>query len=73
MSPFINTTPFLKEWLTTYKFRGDALIASFFSEKLATLYQNEFNGYRPVEIPLVRERLVSRGFNQSSAADGWLG
>lgn len=57
---------FLKEWLATYKFRGDAIIASFFSVQLAALYRKEFSGYTPIEIPLSQERLVSRGFNQSA-------
>lgn len=63
---------FLKEWLATYKYRGDAIIASFFAEKFAILYKNEFNGYIPIEIPLSKERLLQRGFNQSVLLmQGW--
>ncbi|NEU30264.1 ComF family protein [bacterium LRH843] len=64
--------PFLKEWLATYKFRGDAIIAQFFSQKLSSVYKKEFSGYIPVEIPLSKERLYARGFNQSALLlQGW--
>jgi competence protein ComFC len=63
---------FLKEWFATFKFRGDAVVASFFAETLARLYQREFRGYLPVALPLSQERLVARGFNQSSLLmQGW--
>ncbi|MBP3950044.1 ComF family protein [Bacillus suaedae] len=63
---------FLKEWLTTFKFRGDAAAAIFFSEKLASVYNQEFMGYLPVAIPLSEERLLTRGFNQSALMmEGW--
>ncbi|MCL7746744.1 ComF family protein [Halalkalibacter alkaliphilus] len=63
---------FLKEWLATFKFRGDAIIASFFTNKLANIYEKHFQGYVPVPIPLSKERLCARGFNQSSLLmKGW--
>lgn len=55
----------LKEWLATFKYRGDAEIATFFAEKLFAQYIRHFRSYFPVEIPLSRERLSARGFNQS--------
>ncbi|GAE33025.1 ComF family protein [Halalkalibacter akibai] len=57
--------PFLKDWLATFKYRGDAVIATYFSPKLEKLYQKNFKGYVPVAIPLSQERLTARGFNQS--------
>ncbi|WP_332695421.1 ComF family protein [Halalkalibacter lacteus] len=63
---------FLKELFATFKFRGDVVIASFFAEKMARLYQKDFRGYLPVALPLSQERLVARGFNQSSLLmQGW--
>jgi competence protein ComFC len=63
---------FLKEWLATFKFRGDAIIASFFTNKLANMYEKHFQGYVPVPMPLSNERLLARGFNQSSLLiEGW--
>lgn len=63
---------FLKEWLATYKFRGDAACAIYFSRELASLYKKEFTDYLPVEIPLSKERLLSRRFNQSALLlQGW--
>jgi competence protein ComFC len=58
--------PFFKEWLATYKYRGDAVIASFFSPLIQNLYQKQFKGYLPIAIPLSEERLLARGFNQSA-------
>lgn len=63
---------FLKEWLSMYKFRGDAVIGSFFARKLACVYRKQFNGYMPVEIPLSEKRLQSRRFNQTALLlQGW--
>ncbi|KHF39617.1 ComF family protein [Halalkalibacter okhensis] len=63
---------FLKEWIATFKFRGDAVIASYFSKKLTAVYERHFSGYRPVAIPLSQARLYARGFNQSKLLmDGW--
>ncbi|MFC0469952.1 ComF family protein [Halalkalibacter kiskunsagensis] len=63
---------FLKEWFATFKFRGDAVIAFFFAEKLAEVYEREFCGYLPVALPLSQERLIARGFNQSRLLmQGW--
>ncbi len=63
---------FLKKWMATYKYRGDTEAARFFSQKLKNVYKREFRGYIPVEIPLSKERLFSRGFNQSALLmQGW--
>lgn len=57
---------FLKECLSLYKYRGDYLIAKAFSEKIRkTLKQLSFDLLVP--IPLSKERLYERGFNQSAA------
>lgn len=62
----------LKEWIATYKFRGDAQIATYFADKLARAYKIHFKGYIPIEIPLSDERLKERGFNQSALLmEGW--
>ncbi|WP_088104285.1 ComF family protein [Halalkalibacter urbisdiaboli] len=63
---------FLKEWLTVYKFRGDAVIAEFFADKLRKVYEKKFQDYVPVPIPLHPQRLHERGFNQSELLlKGW--
>ncbi|MCM3760918.1 ComF family protein [Alkalihalobacillus oceani] len=63
---------FLKEVITMFKFRGDAELARFFAGRLKALYQKEFRGYLPVEIPLSEARLKARGFNQSLLLmEGW--
>jgi competence protein ComFC len=57
---------FLKEVITKFKFRGDYVLAKvfapFFKEKLARIAPDFL-----VPIPLSRERLVERGFNQAAA------
>ncbi|MFC0559280.1 ComF family protein [Halalkalibacter alkalisediminis] len=58
--------PFLKEWLATYKYKGDAVIATYFSPMLHKVYQKQFQRYTPIAMPLSRERLQTRGFNQSA-------
>ena len=58
--------PFLKEWLATYKYRGDAIIATYFSPLLHQIHQKQFPHYVPVAMPLSKERLQTRGFNQSA-------
>ncbi|WP_100405463.1 ComF family protein [Bacillus solitudinis] len=63
---------FLKEWLTMYKFRGDAVIATYFASKLKKVYHEKFSEYLPVPIPLHEERLMERGFNQAELfMKGW--
>lgn len=57
---------FLKEWLATYKYRGDAEIATYFSPHLKKVHQTHFRSYIPIAMPLSSERLHSRGFNQSA-------
>jgi len=56
---------FLKEWIAIYKYRGDAVIATFFSPLIQKLYQQHFPDHLPVSMPLSLERLETRGFNQS--------
>ncbi|MFJ5713624.1 ComF family protein [Neobacillus sp. NPDC093127] len=57
---------FLKEVIAKFKFRGDYVLAKvfapFFKEKLARIAPDFL-----VPIPLSRERLVERGFNQAAA------
>ncbi|MCL6574080.1 MAG: ComF family protein [Bacillus sp. (in: Bacteria)] len=57
---------FLKEVIAKYKFRGDYLLAKVFAEtfkeKLTQMVGDTF-----VPIPLSKERLYERGFNQAAA------
>ncbi|WP_062050265.1 ComF family protein [Bacillus sp. JCM 19034] len=57
--------PFIKEWLTVYKFRGDAIVATYFSKKLLAVYRKHYFGHLVIPIPLSAERLMARGFNQA--------
>ncbi|WP_413378362.1 ComF family protein [Alkalihalobacillus sp. 1P02AB] len=56
---------FMKELLATYKYRGDAALATFFAPKLLTLYEKKFRGFQVMPIPLSQERLLERTFNQT--------
>ncbi|MFD0050261.1 ComF family protein [Actinomycetes bacterium NPDC127524] len=57
---------FLKETIAKYKYRGDYAIASAFSSYIkAALPKLEYDLLVPV--PLSRERLYERGFNQAEA------
>lgn len=57
---------FFKEIMTQFKFRGDYILVKAFSKKVRKKLENmEFD--RIVPIPLSKERLYERGFNQSEA------
>ena len=57
---------FLQEVIARYKFRGDYILASLFSQWIIEkLSKQEFDHYVP--IPLSPERLQERGFNQAEA------
>ena len=57
---------FLQEVIARYKFRGDYILASIFSEWIIEKLSNQkFDHYVP--IPLSPERLQERGFNQAEA------
>ncbi|WP_100374060.1 ComF family protein [Bacillus sp. FJAT-45037] len=63
----------MKEWMSLYKFQGDAEIGRFFSIKLMEAFETRFQGASPVLIPLSEERLVDRGFNQvQQMTEGWI-
>ncbi|KYG33691.1 hypothetical protein AZF04_15820 [Alkalihalobacillus trypoxylicola] len=63
---------FLKEILATFKYRGDTIIASYFSQKLFDTYQAFFSNAYVICIPLSKERLHERGFNQAELlVEGW--
>lgn len=58
--------PFLKEYLARYKYRGDYVLAKSFSHQIRTfLKTRQYDHIIP--IPLSKERLYERGFNQSTA------
>lgn len=54
----------IKEWLNYFKFCGDVQLASLFAEHLREYYENSFENYKIVPVPLSDERLKERGFNQ---------
>ncbi|MFA9458548.1 ComF family protein [Halalkalibacter sp. AB-rgal2] len=63
---------FLKEWLAVYKFRGDAIVASYFAKQLSVMYRHFFQGDLVIPVPLSEKRLRARGFNQASLLmEGW--
>lgn len=65
---------FMKELIARYKYRGDALLATLFQNKLVQLYKKEFSQKASiVPIPLGRERLLERGFNQAELLAQMLG
>ncbi|MCA1065200.1 ComF family protein [Rossellomorea sp. AcN35-11] len=57
---------FLKEYLARYKYRGDYLLAKAFSHSIHTYLAKEKYDLL-IPIPLSKERLYERGFNQSAA------
>lgn len=56
---------FLKEVITAYKFRGDALLAQGFKKAFRKCFEDHFQGAIIIPIPLSEERLIERSFNQS--------
>ncbi|TCP26024.1 competence protein ComFC [Scopulibacillus darangshiensis] len=63
-SPFLYNE-FMKEVMTAFKFRSDAILAQGFKETLQQYYRIHFPDSVIVPIPLSHERLNDRGFNQS--------
>ncbi|WP_052738002.1 ComF family protein [Bacillus sp. SA1-12] len=58
----------MKEILSTFKFRGDAVLAEVFQKDMASCYKKEISFLQidfAVPIPLSKERLYERGFNQA--------
>lgn len=65
---------FMKELIARYKYRGDALLARLFQERLIQLYKKEYSQTALiVPIPLSQERLLERGFNQAQLLAEMLG
>lgn len=56
---------FLKEVVAQYKFRGDVAMVEGFRREWVQLYHKEFRDKQVVPIPLSKERLYERGFNQA--------
>jgi competence protein ComFC len=72
----VKYTPFMKEWLARYKYRGSQRLEPLFAEmaalaygKLAADWGAEGNKVRTVLtfVPLSERRLEERGFNQAEA------
>lgn len=57
---------FFKEVMTKYKFRGDYVLAKIFADRIKE-FQKKLQPDILVPIPLSKERLYERGFNQASA------
>ncbi|WP_173915610.1 ComF family protein [Halobacillus sp. Marseille-Q1614] len=66
---------FAKELVVRWKYRGDFTLIEVFAETLQTKHQEQFHGMEAdyVAIPLSKERLSERGFNQSKAIISLLG
>lgn len=65
---------FMKEILSTYKFRGDHQLSLSFKKDLIQTYKQYFStSMMIVPIPLSQERLYERGFNQSLVFAEFLG
>ncbi|MGG4491609.1 ComF family protein [Metabacillus idriensis] len=57
---------FMKELIARYKYRSDAQLADLFSSPLRTVFLEHFSkDYLIAPIPLSKERLYERGFNQA--------
>lgn len=56
----------LKEMLTRYKFRGDALLIQGFKQDLRKTYRAYYKSQLAIPIPLSTERLGERTFNQAA-------
>ena len=58
----------MKDILSTFKFRGDAVLAAVFEKDFKTTYKANFKKVKfdaTIPIPLSPERLYERGFNQA--------
>ncbi|MCW1835091.1 ComF family protein [Bacillus xiamenensis] len=58
---------FMKDVLARFKFRGDTALAELFKRDVQAVFKRSFSIKEPVlvPIPLSKERLKERGFNQS--------
>lgn len=56
---------YVKDFVARWKYRGDAALALVFAKEIRRLYREKYGDYYPVPIPLSKERLLERGFNQS--------
>ena len=57
---------FMKEYMNQYKFRGDYILVKYFATILQQMFQ-QYKEYLFVPIPLSKQRLYERGFNQAEA------
>ncbi|MFG6147985.1 ComF family protein [Halobacillus sp. B23F22_1] len=66
---------FARELVARWKYRGDFTLIEAFAEAVQTKYKNHFHRLKAdlVAIPLSKERLMERGFNQSEALVSQLG
>ncbi|MFK3936010.1 ComF family protein [Alkalihalobacillus sp. NPDC078783] len=55
---------FLKEWFAQFKFKGDAVAASYFGNVLYKTYKSKYAEYTVATIPLSQKSLEDRTFNQ---------
>ncbi|GGE36149.1 amidophosphoribosyltransferase [Pullulanibacillus camelliae] len=57
--------PFMKAYITRLKFQGDAVLVMPFKRAFRKAYQQHFNHYLPVPIPISPQRMQERAFNQA--------
>ncbi len=57
---------FLKDVITRFKFRGDALIIQGFRSELQTTYKKWFKNQLAIPIPMSETRRLERTFNQAA-------
>lgn len=66
---------FMKDILARFKFRGDTALADLFKKDVQSAFKRSFSIKEPVlvPIPLSKERLKERGFNQSMMLASMIG
>ncbi|WP_209121477.1 ComF family protein [Alkalihalobacillus sp. BA299] len=65
--------PFLKEVTAQFKYRGDYALGAVFASQLLVSFGSEFKGSLLVPIPLSKQRLYERGFNQADVLCQFIG
>jgi competence protein ComFC len=55
----------MKEIINRFKFQGDEVMAHAFASEFRKVFRQYFSSYEIVPVPLSKERLQERGFNQA--------
>ena len=56
----------MKEYFSKYKFQGDAMLSNVFAKEVKQVLKN-YKGYTIIPVPLSKERMKERQFNQITA------